>query len=48
MTEAEIDIMGRQCLDRRLASQGLVADDVAAWEDERNFRKARIHWTSTH
>ena len=43
----QISIMNRQCLDRRLDSQGRIAAEVAAWEDERNARKARIHWTFT-
>ena len=47
MAETEINIMDRQCLNRRLESQGLIAVEVAAWEDERNRREARIHWTFT-
>ena len=47
MAETEINIMGRQCLDRRLDSQGRMAEEIAAWEGERNARKARIHWTFT-
>ena len=47
MAETEISIMNRQCLDRRLDSRSLMAEEVAAWEDERNARKARIHWTFT-
>ena len=47
MAETEISIMGRQCLDRRLESQARMAEEVAAWEKERNARKARIHWTFT-
>src|SRR5262252_6463816 len=47
MAETEINIMNRQCLDRRLDSQSLMASEVAAWEDERNKRKARIHWAFT-
>jgi hypothetical protein len=47
MAETEINILGRQCLDRRLDSRDLVAEEVAAWEDERNARRARIHWTFT-
>ncbi|HEV3166657.1 MAG TPA: IS630 family transposase [Isosphaeraceae bacterium] len=47
MAETEINIMNRQCLDRRLDNQGLMAEEVAAWEAERNTRKARIHWTFT-
>jgi len=47
MAETEINIMNRQCLDRRLDSQKLIAKEVAAWEHKRNARKARIHWTFT-
>jgi len=47
MAETEINIMNRQCLDRRLDSQNLLAEEVAAWEKQRNTRKARIHWTFT-
>jgi hypothetical protein len=47
MAETEINIMNRQCLDRRLNSQALITEEVAAWEKERNARHARIHWTFT-
>ena len=47
MAETEIRIMNGQCLDRRLDSQALIAQEVAAWESKRNDRKARIHWTFT-
>jgi DDE superfamily endonuclease len=47
MAETEINIWDRQCLDRRFDSQGRLAEEVAAWEDERNARKAKIHWTFT-
>jgi DDE superfamily endonuclease len=47
MAETEINIMGRQCLDRRLDNRSLMAEEVAAWESARNARKARIHWTFT-
>jgi hypothetical protein len=47
MAETEINIMNSQCLDRRLENQDLVAKEVAAWEEERNSREARIHWTFT-
>jgi hypothetical protein len=47
MAETEIGIMGRQCLDRRLPCQKKLAEEVAAWEKERNTRQARIHWTFT-
>jgi hypothetical protein len=47
MAETEISIMGSQCLDRRLESRGRMAEEVAAWESERNDREAQIHWTFT-
>jgi hypothetical protein len=47
MAETEIRIMNGQCLDRRLDSQEKIAAEVAAWEDKRNARQARIHWTFT-
>ena len=39
MAETEINVMNRQCLDRQLDSQSRMAEEVAAWEDERNRRK---------
>jgi len=47
MAETEIGIMGSQCLDRRLESRSRMAEEVAAWESERNDREAQIHWTFT-
>ena len=47
MAETELSILNRQCLDRRMDSQVLIAREVAAWESKRNDRKARIHWTFT-
>jgi hypothetical protein len=47
MAETEIGIMDGQCLDRRLDSQTLIAQEVAVWEDKRNARGVRIHWTFT-
>jgi hypothetical protein len=47
MAETEINIMGRKCLDRRLDNRSLMAEEVAAWENARNARKARVHWTFT-
>ena len=47
MAETEINVMNHPCLDRRLDSQALIAEEVAAWEQKRNTRQARIHWTFT-
>jgi hypothetical protein len=45
--ETEIGIVNRQCLDRRLDCQTKVAQEVAAWENKRNEKHVRIHWTFT-
>ena len=47
MAETEIGIANRQCLDRRLNCQTKLAQEVAAWENKRNEKKVRIHWTFT-
>lgn len=47
MAETEIGIVSQQCLDRRMDCQTKLAREVAAWEQKRNARRARIHWTFT-
>lgn len=47
MAETEIGIMNRQCLSRRLDCQSKLAGEVSAWEQKRNAKKCRIHWTFT-
>jgi len=47
MAEVEISVLTKQCLDRRLASQAIVASEVGAWESERNAFRATIDWRFT-
>jgi hypothetical protein len=47
MAETEIGILSRQCLARRLDCPTKVAQAVCAWEQKRNAKKSRIHWTFT-
>lgn len=47
MAELEFSMLHRQCLDRRLPSQADVAREAAAWEAERNARKATVTWRFT-
>ena len=47
MAETELSILHRQCLDRRIDNAEEVAQQVAAWETDRNARQCRIHWTFT-
>ena len=47
MAELEIGILEKQCTGRRLASEALLASEVAAWQHRRNRQKRGIHWTFT-
>jgi len=47
MAEIEFSVLSRQCLDRRLPDQATLAEEVAAWEAERNARAATVHWRFT-
>jgi len=47
MAETELSVLSRQCLDRRLDSQELMAREVAAWEQGRNAAGMRINWRFT-
>ena len=47
MAEIEIGVMNGQCLNRRIDSQQLIAEEVAAWEQRRNQEEAKIKWSFT-
>jgi hypothetical protein len=47
VAEIELSVLARQCLDRRIASEDELLDEVAAWEDERNDRAVGIKWQFT-
>jgi len=47
LAESEISIMNSQCLDCRLESVAAVAAQVAPWEEARNAKGIRVHWTFT-
>jgi hypothetical protein len=47
MAEVEISVLKGQCLDRRLGSLEIVANEVGAWETERNATRATIDWRFT-
>ena len=47
MAEVEISVLYQQCLDRRLGQLELLQREVAAWQDQRNARKATIDWRFT-
>jgi hypothetical protein len=45
MAEIELRVLNRQCLDRRIESADEVRREVAAWEQDRNDKECKIHWT---
>jgi hypothetical protein len=45
--EIELSVLSRQCLDRRMESQGQMAGEVGAWQDERNEREVKVQWQFT-
>jgi len=47
MAEVEFSVLSAQCLGRRLPSQDRVAEEIGAWEAERNAEKRTITWTFT-
>lgn len=47
MAELEIGIMDKQCTGRRLGTEEVLTEEVAAWRNRRNVEKRRINWTFT-
>ena len=47
MAETELSILHRQCLNRRIDEAEEVRREVGPWENDRNERGCRIHWTFT-
>lgn len=47
LAESELGVLAAQCLDRRIPDQPTIADEVAAWVDERNNNHAVAEWRFT-
>jgi len=47
MAESELAVLSSQCLDRRIADKPTLAEEVAAWEDDRNRHHAKADWQFT-
>jgi hypothetical protein len=45
--EVEIAVLTEQCLDRRMGCPVIVANEISAWESERNAGWATIDWRFT-
>ena len=44
IAEIELNVMTRQCLNRRIAEIGLLRCELSAWEVERNALAAKVNW----
>lgn len=47
MNELELAVLSRQCLSRRLGSREAVAEEIRAWEEQRNTAGATVTWRFT-
>ena len=47
MAESELGVLTSQCLDRRIADQKILAQQVGAWRDYRNKHHAKANWQFT-
>jgi len=47
MSEVEISVLTEQCLDCRVGSLAIVANEIGAWEAELNAAWATIDWRFT-
>ena len=47
MAEIEFSVLARQCLNRRIGNQDVLAREVLAWAEERNQKRVTVHWQFT-
>ena len=47
MAEAELSVLSRQCLDRRIPNKQALIEEVAAWENDRNRNHTKADWQFT-
>ena len=47
IAECELSVLGRQCLARRIDDGQLLANEIAAWEGDRNISATKVNWQFT-
>ncbi len=47
MAEIELNVVGSQCLDRRIAEKETLVTEIAAWECDRNLNACTVNWQFT-
>jgi hypothetical protein len=44
IAEIELRVLSGQCLNRRIPDRQALQNEVAAWQDQRNFKGAKVDW----
>ena len=47
MAEIELNVLQKQCLDRRIPDQPILIEEVTAWEQSRNNADSKVNWHFT-
>jgi hypothetical protein len=47
MAEIEINVLNRECLNRRIGQKNILKKEIATWTKQRNKEKKKIKWTFT-
>ena len=47
MTEIELNVLTKQCLNRRIDKINMIKSEVRAWQNYRNNKNAKIKWQFT-
>ena len=47
IAEIELNVLGRQCLDRRIPDKPTLVREISAWESERNAVRKPVNWQYT-
>jgi len=47
MAEIELNVLTKQCLNRRIDNRDKIASEVEAWQNSRNNKDAKINWHFT-
>ncbi len=47
MAEIELNVLRKQCLNRRIDNRCTIENEVKAWQNHRNIKDAKINWQFT-
>ena len=47
IAEIELNVLGRQCLARRIPDKPTLTREVTTWEAQRNTDQAKVNWRFT-